>query len=58
MSLLSAWSISLDSTFMRLFYHISLTGKDFIEIPTVTKPWDRQLEAENPKSKDNSNQWI
>jgi hypothetical protein len=27
-------------------YYISLTVKDFIQIPTVTEPRDRQLEAE------------
>ncbi len=32
--------------FERLFYHITLTVKDFIKIPTVTEPRDRQLEAE------------
>jgi hypothetical protein len=37
--------------FYRLFYHISLTVKDFIEIPTVTEPRDRQLEAEIRRQK-------
>jgi hypothetical protein len=35
-----------DIAFFRIFYHISLTVKDFIEIQTVTEPRDRQLEAE------------
>ncbi len=34
------------SCFYRLFYHISLTVKDFLEIPTVMEPRDRQLEVE------------
>ncbi len=36
----------LDGFFVCLFYHVLLTVKDFVEIPTVTESRDCQLEAE------------